>query len=84
MTETLPPPGQATIDLNKWHHALHQVTGEMALLFNRATDADLARWAAMLRAVVQEMETDCAGETQQAGIQRRGPQRGADPLCLPV
>jgi hypothetical protein len=31
------------IDLNAWHHAIHQVTGDMALRFNRATPADLRR-----------------------------------------
>ena len=28
-------------DLNEWHHTLHQVTGDMALRFNKATAADL-------------------------------------------
>jgi hypothetical protein len=31
------------IDLNVWHHAIHQVTGDMALQFNRATIKDLQR-----------------------------------------
>lgn len=44
------------IDLNRWHHAVHQVTGSMALRFNKATAADLQRWAEMLRAVAEEME----------------------------
>jgi endogenous inhibitor of DNA gyrase (YacG/DUF329 family) len=44
-----------TIDLNKWHHAIHQVTGDMALRFNSVTAKDLARWAAKLREVAQEM-----------------------------
>jgi hypothetical protein len=43
------------IDLNAWHHALHQVTGAMALKFNRATPHDLERWAEMLQAVAAEM-----------------------------
>jgi hypothetical protein len=43
-----------TIDLNFWHHALHQVTGSMALRFNRATPADLEKWAETLRAVAAE------------------------------
>ena len=38
-----------TFDLNEWHHALHQVTGDMALRFNKATTDDLTRWAKMLR-----------------------------------
>ena len=29
------------IDLNKMHHAIHQVSGDMALRFNKATVADL-------------------------------------------
>jgi hypothetical protein len=43
-------------DLNKWHHAVHQVTGDMALRFNKATAADLERWAKALREVADEME----------------------------
>ena len=43
-------------DLNKWHHAIHQVTGGMALHFNEATTADLKRWAKALREVAEEME----------------------------
>jgi hypothetical protein len=45
----------AVLDLNKWHRALHQVTGDMALNFNRASTADLARWAEALRKIVAEM-----------------------------
>jgi hypothetical protein len=44
-----------TIDLNEWHHAIHQVTGDMALRFNTVTAKDLALWAAILREVAQEM-----------------------------
>jgi hypothetical protein len=44
------------IDLNLWHHAIHQVSGGMALRFNRATPADLVKWAGMLRAIAGEME----------------------------
>jgi hypothetical protein len=44
------------IDLNVWHHAIHQVTGDMALSFNTATRADLKRWASVLRSVAEEME----------------------------
>jgi endogenous inhibitor of DNA gyrase (YacG/DUF329 family) len=53
----------AVIDLNAWHHAVHQVTGDMALKFNRATATDLQRWAGMLRVVAGEMEDvsrDCS------------------------
>jgi hypothetical protein len=42
--------------LNKWHHAVHQVTGDMAVLFNRATTDDLKRWAEMLRTIADEMD----------------------------
>jgi hypothetical protein len=49
------------VDLNLWHRAIHQVTGAMALKFNRATPTDLAQWAKMLRAVAEEMEK-VAGE----------------------
>ena len=49
----------AVIDLNDWHHALHQVTGDMALKFNGATTADLARWAEALRKVAEEMVVPC-------------------------
>jgi hypothetical protein len=44
------------IDLNAWHHAIHQVTGDMALRFNRATADDLERWSRMLRTVAEEMD----------------------------
>jgi hypothetical protein len=44
------------IDLNVWHHAIHQVTGDMAARFNRATPADLQRWIRKLRAIADEME----------------------------
>jgi hypothetical protein len=49
-------------DLNIWHHAIHQVTGDMALRFNRATAADLESWAAMLL-VAREMEAARAAAT---------------------
>jgi hypothetical protein len=49
-----------TVDLNRWHHAIHQVTGNMALRFNRAAAADLERWAKMLRTVANEMEAAAA------------------------
>jgi hypothetical protein len=48
------------IDLNNLHRAIHQVTGSMALRFNRATPADLMKWAEMLRAVAVEMEATAA------------------------
>ena len=43
------------IDLNFWHHAIHQITGDMALKFNRATPGDLERWARALQTVAREM-----------------------------
>jgi hypothetical protein len=43
-------------DLNAWHHALHHVTGTMALRWCRATAWDLQRWASELRAVAAAME----------------------------
>jgi hypothetical protein len=43
-------------DLNRWHHAIHAVTGDMAIRFNSAGAADLRRWARMLRAVADEMD----------------------------
>jgi endogenous inhibitor of DNA gyrase (YacG/DUF329 family) len=46
----------STIDLNRWHHAIHQVTGDMAVRFNGATLDDLRRWARMLRVVADEMD----------------------------
>ena len=44
------------IDLNKMHYAIHQVSGDMALRFYKATVADLIRWAKMLRELAQDME----------------------------
>jgi hypothetical protein len=44
------------IDLNAWHHAIHQVTGDMALRFNRATADDLKRWSRALQRVTKEMQ----------------------------
>jgi hypothetical protein len=49
---------EKVIDLNRWHHAIHQVTGDMTVRFNRASAADLERWVGMLRAVAQEMEIE--------------------------
>ena len=63
-------PGAATpshADLNKWHHALHLVTGSMALHFNRATAADLERWANALREVVDEMDATRRVAALEAG-----------------
>ncbi len=47
------------IDLNIWHHAIHQVTGDMARRFNTATPPDLQRWADMLRTVANDMTGIC-------------------------
>jgi hypothetical protein len=51
----------ALIDLNAWHHALHQVTGDMALCFNKAVPADLICWAKRLQAVASEMADKARG-----------------------
>lgn len=56
------------IDLNLWHRALHQVTGAMALRFNRATPADLEQWAKMLRAVAEEMEGGASDKAAQPPV----------------
>ena len=47
---------RAAVDLNGWHHAIHQITGDIALRFNGATAADLEHWAKLLREVAEEME----------------------------
>jgi hypothetical protein len=47
---------QRAIDLNAWHHAIHQVTGDMSIKFNEATIDDLKRWASALRAIADEMD----------------------------
>ena len=47
------------IDLNVRHRALHQVTGAMALRFNKATSTDLECWARTLQAVAEEMRAKC-------------------------
>ena len=49
------------IHLTKLHRAVHQVSGSMALKFNRATVADLRHWAEALQAVADEMKVaaDC-------------------------
>jgi hypothetical protein len=51
------------IDLNHWHHAIHQITGGMAVTFNRGTAEDLAKRAGMLRVVAKEMEAEREVET---------------------
>jgi hypothetical protein len=44
------------IDLDIWHHALHEITGSMALHWCRATPDELRAWSAALAAVAAEME----------------------------
>lgn len=55
-----------TIDLNKWHHDVHQISGSIALKWCRATPADLKQWAKALRTIADEMEAEaraqCDGE----------------------
>ena len=52
------------IDLNIWHHAIHQVTGSMATRFNKATTTDLEKWAKALREIAGEME-EAVGELDE-------------------
>jgi hypothetical protein len=47
------------IDLNDWHHAIHRVTGEHGLRFNRATAVDLQRWIRQPAYVVWDGGGDC-------------------------
>jgi hypothetical protein len=49
------------IDLNGWHHAIHQVTGDMALRYNQATADDLKRWSRALQRVAKEMQALAPG-----------------------
>jgi hypothetical protein len=56
-----------TIDLNAWHFDLHQVTGNMATHFNRATPEDLQKWAKALRAIAGEMETTAVNYREETG-----------------
>jgi endogenous inhibitor of DNA gyrase (YacG/DUF329 family) len=57
-----------TVDLNKWHHDIHQVTGGMALHFNRATAVDLRKWAAKLRTVADEMDVASLDAPKKAPV----------------
>ena len=45
-----------TVDLNQMHHSIHQISGNMALKWCRATPADLQQWAKALRTLADEME----------------------------
>jgi hypothetical protein len=50
------------INLNEWHHAVHQSTGDPCASIE-PTATDLERWARMLRSVAGEMEDvsrDCS------------------------
>jgi hypothetical protein len=55
-------------DLNKWHRAIHQVTGAMALKFSRATADDLRRWAETLRTVADEMQKGRSGDENRTHL----------------
>jgi hypothetical protein len=46
------------IDLNVWHHQLHQTTGAMAVRFNKAGAEDLRHWAEALHRIAREMEAE--------------------------
>ena len=55
------------IDLRRWHHDVHQVSGGMALHFNKATAADLVQWAKALRAIADEMVAAVEAEAERTG-----------------
>ena len=42
----------------KWHHKLHQVTGQLALKMGKQPDVTLLEMAASLREIADEMEAD--------------------------
>jgi hypothetical protein len=54
------------IDLNRLHRALHQVTSDMAVKFNRATVDDLALWIKALRVIAKAMEAAMRQEGNEA------------------
>jgi nucleoside phosphorylase len=60
-----------TIDLNAWHHAIHQVTGAMATRFNRAKPEDLAKWAKALKAIAEEMEAVAVAHDRSQKLQEK-------------
>lgn len=41
--------------MEKWHHDIHQVTGEMAKEWTTVTKTLLQKWASELRAVADDM-----------------------------
>jgi hypothetical protein len=58
------------IDLNRLHHAVHQVSGSMALVWCRATATDLRQWAHALHTIADEMKAAAEidpGETTKDG-----------------
>jgi endogenous inhibitor of DNA gyrase (YacG/DUF329 family) len=55
-----------TIDLNRWHHAVHQVTGAMAVRFNKAGAEDLRCWAEELHRIAAEMEAEANQHDESA------------------
>jgi hypothetical protein len=59
-----------TIDLNQLHHDLHAVTGQMATRYNRATAADLQRWAVMLRTIAEQMAAAAITSTMADELSR--------------
>ena len=65
------------IDLNVWHHQLHQTTGVMAVRFNKAGAEDLRRWAEALHRIAADMEAE-ADQHDAAPSARRQPV-GAQP-----
>ena len=54
------------IDLNVWHHQLHQTTGAMAVRFNKAGAEDLRCWAEDLHRIAAEMEAEANQHDESA------------------
>lgn len=51
----------------RWHHSLHQITGEMCKFFGRQPGpGELAGWSRDLRAVADEMATGAADPVMAA------------------
>ena len=57
------------IHLNRLHHAVHQITADMALRWNRASPQDLERWARVLHTCAKAMELLAAREGSPPGAE---------------
>ena len=44
------------MSLHKWHHDIHQVTGEMAKKWTEASRSLFMKWAIQLRTIADEMD----------------------------